>query len=290
MEGNPMSKFASGAGMRAVFAGGVLTALISAGLGFPAERRANEQATIPNFSFVDAGWSAQAPNFISPPNEPHEITNDPAYPFVRRGRNETTTFRVADLTNPILQPWAREELRKVNERIISGKPGYTVSVSCWALGVPEFLLSPVQPLFFMQTPKEVVMIHQMDQQVRHVYLNVPHSARVTPSWYGESVGHYEGDTLIVDTIGLNTRTWIDNYRTPHTEKLHVVERFHLIDGGKTLEVNIHIEDPGAFTTPWDTIQRFDRVEMGPMLEVPCAENNLNIGDLDPMPQSDKPDF
>jgi len=64
------------------------------------------------------------------------------------------------------------------------------------------------------------MIWQMDQQVRHVYLNVP-IRRIQRSWYGESVGHYEGDTLVVDTIGQDTRTFVDNYRTPHGEKLHV---------------------------------------------------------------------
>ena len=257
---------------------------------FSAESTAGAQTAIPDFSSAIAGWSAQGVNFISPPSGSHQITNDPAHRYQPNGRNEAREFRVADLTNPILQPWAREELRKVNDRIVSGKPGYTVSVSCQALGVPEFLLSPVQPLYFVQTPKEIVMIHQMDQQVRHVYLNVPHSARVKPSWYGESVGHYEGETLVVDTLGLNERTWIDNYRTPHTDQLHTVERFHLIEGGKVLEVNVHVEDPGAFTTPWDTIQRFDRVELGPMLEAPCAENNPNIGDLEPLPQADKPDF
>ncbi|HYK81410.1 MAG TPA: hypothetical protein VEU95_17370 [Micropepsaceae bacterium] len=262
---------------------GVMTALFSS-VALSAE------TPIPDFSSAIAGWSAQGVNFISPPSGPHQITNDPAHRYVPNGRNEAREFRIADLSNPILQPWAREELRKVNERILSGRPGYTRSVSCWALGVPEFLLSPVQPLYFLQTPKEVVMVQQMDQQVRHVYLNVPHSAGVTPSWYGESVGHYEGDTLVVDTIGLNDGTWIDNYRTPHTAQLHVVERFHLIDGGKVLEVNVHVEDPGAFTTPWDTIQRFDRVEFGPMLEAPCAENNLNVGDLEPMPQANRSDF
>jgi hypothetical protein len=136
-------------------------------------------------------------------------------------------------------------LRNVNERIFSGKPGYT---SSWALGVPEFLPSPVQPLYFLQTLKEVVMIQQMGQQVRHIYLNIPYSARVTTSWCGESAGHCVGDTLVVDTFGLNNSTWIDNCRTPRTAQLHVVERFHRIDGGKGLEVNVHVEDPGTFTS------------------------------------------
>jgi len=81
-----------------------------------------------------------------------------------------------------------------------------------------------------------------------------------PSWFGESVGRYEGDTLVVDTVGMNDKTYIDSYRTPHTEKLHVVERFRMIEGGKTLEVKVHVEDPGAFTTPWDAIQRYRRVD------------------------------
>jgi hypothetical protein len=88
-----------------------------------------------------------------------------------------------------------------------------------------------------------------DHQVRRVYLNVPHSANLKPSWFGESVGHYEDDSLVVDTVGLSRRTFVDNYLTPHTDQLHVVERFHVINDGKTLEVNVHVEDPGAFTTP-----------------------------------------
>ena len=108
---------------------------------------------MPDFSSAIAGWSGQGVNFITPPSGPHEVTYDPASRYRPRGRNEATEFRIADLTNPILQPWAREELRKVNERILSGKTGYTVNVSCQALGVPEFLISPVQPLFSFRRPK-----------------------------------------------------------------------------------------------------------------------------------------
>jgi hypothetical protein len=131
-----------------------------------------------------------------------------------------------------------------------------------------------------------------DHQVRHVYMNVPHSADLKPSWFGESVGHYEGDGLVVDTIGLSDRTFVDNYQTPHTTQLHVVERFHLVDGGKTLEVNARIEDPGAFTTPWNAIQHYRRVEQGPLAEMACAENNGDHfhQELGAMPQADKPDF
>lgn len=88
------------------------------------------------------------------------------------------------------------------------------------------------PLLILQTPREVVMIKEDGMEIRHVYLDVPHSANPKPSWYGESVGHYEGDTLVVDTIGLNARTVLDVYRTPHTEKLHVVERWRTINEGR----------------------------------------------------------
>ena len=145
---------------------------------------------------------------------------------------------------------------------------------------------------FLQTPKEVWMIWTEDNQIRRVYMNVPHSANLKPSWYGESVGHYEGDTLVIDTIGLNDQTYIDNYRTPHTDRLHVVERFHMVEGGKTLEVDLHVEDPGAFTVSWNAIQRYRRVEQGPIVESFCAEGNFNYFnyDIEPIPQADKPDF
>jgi len=245
------------------------------------------------------GWIAADQVFLPPASGPGPIMPDPAH-LPRPGR---PAFRVADLSNPILQPWAREELQKVNERALSGRAAYTPKERCWPIGVPGFLLYPVFPVYFVQTPEKVVMIWAEDHQVRHIYLNRQHSARVTPSWFGESVGRYEGDTLVVDTVGLNTRTFVDSYRTPHTDRLHVVERFRMIDGGRAMEVQVHVEDPGAFTTPWDAVQRYRRIDAnhtetdprvphGPLEEMVCAENNgdiLNEG-LEPIPQSDKPDF
>ena len=70
------------------------------------------------------------------------------------------------------------------------------------------------PVYFVQSPKEVAIIFESDHQVRRVYLDVPHSENPTPSWYGESVGHYEGDTLVIDTIALNEKTFVDAFRTP----------------------------------------------------------------------------
>jgi hypothetical protein len=159
-------------------------------------------------------------------------------------------------------------------------------------GVPGFSSYVVEPVFFVQSPKEVLIIYSGDQQVRRVWLGVPHSANPKPSWYGDSVGHYEnGDTLVVDTIGLNARTFLDNYRTPHTEKLHVVERYRLSDDGRTVENLIQVEDPDTFNQPWSAIQRYRKVQQGPMDEQVCAENTTDLGLFDiSIPQSKRPDF
>jgi hypothetical protein len=119
----------------------------------------------------------------------------------------------------------------------------------WAF--PGFILRPMtEPMYFIHTPKEVVMILSSKQEIRHFYLTDKHSTNVKPSWYGESIGHYEGDTLVVDTIGIDERTWVDGFGTPHSKQLHVVERFRLTDNGNVLEANIRVDDPGAFTMPW----------------------------------------
>jgi hypothetical protein len=260
--------------------------------------RAEQNPPIPNFAPDNmTGWlKGPGDEFLQPALGPGPVRSDPAHPYVSNAVARQETIKVADLTNPILQPWVIEQMKKANDEVFAGKVGFTARSRCWPHGVPGFLLYPVHPIFFIQTPKEVLMTWGQDFQLRHVYLNVPHSPDPKPSWYGESIGHYEnGDTLVVDTIGLNDRTYVDNYRTPHTAKLHVVERFKLIDGGEGIEVTARVEDPGAFTMPWNAVQRYRRDQRGtevPLHEMVCAENN---GDhfnqrLYPIPQADKPDF
>jgi hypothetical protein len=279
--------------------GGVLAGLVCAAVGvgavFGAET-AQVANAVPNLAPTSTtGWLAQDDEFIPPPSGPGPVRSDPGRPYISFYKwrdNPNPMFRVADLSNPILQPWARERLRQVNERVLAGKVVSIPKERCWPVGVPAFLLLPATPVYFMQTRKEVVMVWMQDHQVRHIYLDVPHAASPKPSWFGDSVGRYEGDALVVDTVGLSARTFVDNYQTPHTDQLHVVERFHLVDAGRTLEVNAHVEDAGAFTTPWNAIQRYRRVEQGPLVEMACAENNDDHfhHDLDPMPQADHPDF
>jgi hypothetical protein len=131
-----------------------------------------------------------------------------------------------------------------------------------------------------------------DHMVRRIFLTDKHSEGVKPSWFGESIGRYENGELVVDTIGLSTRnSFIDWYRTPHTEKEHVVERYKLTGDGNVLEVLVTVEDPDTFNEPLYMIQRWRKVRNA-MLEAVCAENN---GDhfghnLFPIPQAEKPDF
>jgi hypothetical protein len=271
---------------------GVLSGLLCGGAALGASN-----GSIPDFSPNDSvSWVGEG-GFKPLSNGAGPVTEDPSHPAVGndefRRTGKQPSFATADLSNPILQPWARDALRKRNERILAGEPGFGPRVSCWPGGVPTFLLgAPFRPMFIIQGTKEVVMILQLDHQIRRIYLDVPHSANVKPSWYGESIGHYEGDTLVVDTIGLNDRTYVDNFLTPHTDKLHVVERFRLIDGGKTIEVSIHVEDPGAFTTPWNAIQRYRQTQGGPMEEMVCAENNAEYFGYEVVPllQAKTPDF
>jgi hypothetical protein len=309
-EENPMSRHAANL-TGGVFAGAVY---LAGSLSFSATAQG---VLPPNFApNPSVGWYAYNRLFIPPAAGPGPLLQDPAHPYVSNDEFRVTgrqpTPRVADLNNPILQPWAREVVRKRNELVLSGKQVGTPTASCWPKGVTGFLLSPMtQPMYFVQGPKQVVMILTSFNDVRRIYLTDKHSENVKTSWYGESIGRYEGDTLVVDTIGLDDRTWVDGFGTPHTKQLHVVERWHRIDGGENLEVNVHVEDPGAFTTPWNAIQRFRQYEAavrqmpikrlaqlasgeeGPLRERSCAENPNSFfpGTVAlPIPQAVVPDF
>jgi len=237
-----------------------------------------ERAAIPNFApDTKTGWQLTDDDFVLPPNGgPSPVVSDPRYPYIsfyRYQQNPRPTFRVADLDNIILQPSTKDALRKANEKVLSGEIIAVPKERCWPVGVPAFLLYPATPVYFLQTPKEVLLVWMQDHQVRRVRLNEKHEPNARSGWFGDSVGHYEGDTLVVDTIGLSPRTFVDNYFTPHTDQLHVVERFRMIEGGQTLQVQVHVEDPGAFTTPWNAMQLYRRMDNGPMIETVCAENN-----------------
>jgi hypothetical protein len=139
------------------------------------------------------------------------------------------TKLVGDYTNPILRPETAEIVRKHAEMSLAGLGYPSPRNQCWPQGVPFIFTNAA--VLLLQQPDKITMLYDEDHEVRRVRMNVPHTAQVTPSWYGDSVGHYEGDTLVIDTVGFKIGPFsaVDQYGTPYTQALHVVERYRLID-------------------------------------------------------------
>ena len=237
-----------------------------------------QHSDIPDFSSNGTGWQAgNGGDYAAVPGSPMPIREDPRYPYVPNNTGKQPTFRIGDIANPNLKQWARDAMKKDNDEVLAGKIAYTPYSTCHPAGVPAADLQG-GPFFFVQGPKEVLILMQQDAQVRHVYLDVPHSRDVKPSWYGESVGRYDSDgSLVVDTIGLAPNSFVDAYRTPHTDKLHVIERFRLVNDGKAMQIAIHIDDPDTFNQPYDVTRTYRRIS-GHLDEEICAENNQHLFD------------
>jgi len=221
---------------------------------------------------------------------------------------------VGDYTNPVLQPWAAEVVRKFGEMSLSGVGVPSPRNQCWPGGVPFVFTSGA--IQILQQPHKIAILYNYDNQVRYVRLNQSHPVRMTPAWYGDSVGHYEGETLVVDTVGIKVGPFaaVDWYGTPHTEALHVVERYRFIDydtakegwerdakenwraqpapsyRGRYLQLEFTVEDEGAFTTPWTATMTYGR-SRGDWGELVCAENTKwYSGKEAAVPRADQPDF
>ncbi len=264
-------------------------------LALVASAAAQQTAAPPDFSSNLAGWvglNGTGPFFESVPGRVPPVTSDPAHPFVPNaaGLGTQPTFRIPDLSNPNLKPWVKERMKKDTDDILARKkPAFSAQSSCWPAGVPFFMgYGGPDPLVFIQTPKQVRIMWREDNQTRRIAMDAPHSTNPKPSWYGESVGHYEGDTLVVDTIGLNDRTVVDIYRTPHSEKLHVVERWRMLYGGQGMEVIFTVDDTDAFYEPWSGMRRYRRVQQTGYEKI-CAEGNRHLFDWR-MPMAEKLDF
>jgi len=265
----------------------------------PAQAPSQELATgkIPQLASAQFAWLALGVTWFDPPPGLGRgpIKADPAHPYVGNRDRGQVTLHIGNAKDPVLKPWAAKQMQESNEEALSGKRGlpFSAQQSCYPGGVPEQLLTPAQPFYFIQTPTQVWMIWETDHMVRRVYMTDRHSEAVKPSWFGESIGHYEnGDTLVVDTVGLQAKnSYLDWFRTPHTEKLHVVERFKLSTDSKMLEALVKVEDPDTFNEPLYMVRRWNKVP-NQLLEMVCAENN---GDhfgknLFPVPRAEKPDF
>jgi hypothetical protein len=252
--------------------------------------------------------------FEPPRSGPGPVTNKSRLP------NGVANFQqlVGDYTNPILKPQAAEIVKQHGDISAAGNGYQTPSNQCWPQGVPYIFWDFWVEMH--QQPDKVIMIYRHGNEVRWVRMNQPHPAQPMPSWHGDSVGHYEGDTLVIDTVAMKVGPFpmIDMYGTPQTPALHVVERYRLVDyeaardamernekenfkasgggdfdlnyRGKVLQLHFTVEDENVFTVPWTATITY-RPASNPRTELICAENPREPnGKLSAVPQAEKPDF
>ena len=247
-------------------------------------------AAAPNFT---GQW--RAGGFEPPPNGRGGVKQHPG--FQQRGSRENgrrvaPVPAIADLNDNLLKPWAAARLKETVDKRIAGEIILPARSLCWPNGVPGVIGFGGQ-IQLLQTQDQVTIHYEEGPEMRRIYLNRPHSQNLAPSWYGESVGHYEGDTLVVDTNGFNDKTVVDDFQTPHSEKMRVIERYRLIDNGNTLQVIFTVEDPETFNEAWSGMVRYQRPEPGTkFVEIRCAENNFDVltGKEYPLPKATKLDF
>ena len=268
--------------------------------------------SIPDLSGI---WVHTLPGFEPLPSGPTALVNRS-----RRPNGTGDILKLAgDYTNPILKPGAAEVVKRHGELGLNGIGDPNPRNQCWPEGEP-FVFSD-GPTQLLQQPDKVTILYGYDHQVRHVRMNQRHPAQVTPSWYGDSVGHYEGDTLVIDTVGMKAGPYsmVDWYGTPHTEALHVVERYRLLDPeaakegferdakqhnvaegmrnansrGKYLQLQFTVEDKGVFTTSWTATMTYGSRGSNPAdwAEQACAENIQWYSGKDAdVPRAVRPDF
>jgi hypothetical protein len=274
-------------------------------------------AEVPDFS---GNWARPYIGFEPPASGPGPIVNRSRI----NGQSNINQF-VGDYTSTILKPAAAEAVRKHGDLELKGLTAPNPSNQCLPMSPPYILQR--QQIQVLQRKDTITILYSEDDQVRRVRLNGKHPTRVTPSWYGDSVGRFEGDTLIVDTVGIRSgpHSMIDSYGTPYSEALHLIERYRLIDyeeaqgaakraetenrrlladnilgngvgidreyRGKSLQVQFTVEDANTFTTQWSATSTYWRSDAD-WTERVCAENpnEYYAGQTAGVPRADKPDF
>jgi len=181
---------------------------------------------------------------------------------------------------PPMTPWGEEQF-KANKSSFGAHPypldetNDPVLHGCLPPGVPRVYVHPF-PFQFIQTPDEIVILFEVDSLRREIYMNgATHDPGLVPLWMGDSIGHWEGDTLVVDAVNFNTKTWLDRVGHPHSDALHVVERFKKIDHDHLVD-DITIEDPKAYTRPWTAHMKF-RLRPWKLTEQFCEDGDSFLG-------------
>jgi hypothetical protein len=282
----------------------------------PAGSGTQGAASVPDFS---GPWAHPALGFGPPLSGPGPVRNKSRLPSGAGNFN----LIVGDYTSPILKPEAAEVVKRLGEISSSGLAFPDPDNMC--------LQNPLPYIFWnfsvrlLQQPDKVTLIYAHDDDFREVRLNQPHPATVIPSVHGDSVGHYEGDTLVIDTVGIKVGPYrmVDRFGTPYTKALHVVERYRLLDPeatkealeraekewprvggaidpnyrGKGLQLEFTVEDAGVFTMPWSATITYGRDANSYWEERVCAENvqhdyegNYFSDKNAHLPTAERPDF
>ncbi|MGA3295545.1 MAG: hypothetical protein ABSE45_16370 [Candidatus Acidiferrales bacterium] len=180
----------------------------------------------------------------------------------------------AKAEQPVLTPTAAAELKVLEDEEAKNEEPPTESANCVPPGMPTIMFQPYD-IEFLFTPGRVTIIQEAYMQVRRVFTDGRgHPADLDPTFNGHSIGHWEGDTLVVDTVGLGHRLPLGFNRLQHGPNLHVVERIHLIDPD-TLEDAMTLTDPDVLEKPWHMVRTFHRHRDLDQLEFICEENNRN---------------
>jgi hypothetical protein len=188
-------------------------------------------------------------------------------------QNYVLDFGKSDADSP-MTPWAAAKYKVTGPMYHGSDPKTVMSdpvFQCFPPGVPRIYLFNF-PVQIVQIPGQVLMLFEYDHYVRRIYTDGrPHDPGNGPLWMGDSIGKWEGDTLVVDTVNFNDKTLIDRVGRPHSDALHLVERIRHIDP-KFMEIEFTVDDPKAYTKPWRTKLIFESRPDWKIMEQICEDN------------------
>lgn len=179
-------------------------------------------------------------------------------------------LRTTSGAEPPLLPEAKAVYDKHRASRKAGDTSYDPTRQCLPHGVPRIAYEPM-PFELLPQAKQVVFMYQWNRLVRLVDLNKEHTEPPGPTFLGQSVGHWDGDTLVVDTNSFNDMSLLDADGMPHSDQLHVIERYTLDTSGNKMDAVITVEDPQTFSRPWETRVSFKRLHNVRIEEDVCVE-------------------
>ena len=192
------------------------------------------------------------------------------------GRSGDSGGFVFSKEEPPMTPWAEAKYKAAKAVHVGGYAGESddTTMTCFPPGVPRIYLFNF-PMEIFQVPGRVLIVHEFGHYIRQIFTDGrPHSKDLIPTWMGDSIGKWEGDTLVVDTVGFNDKTWLDQVGHPHSDALHLVERIHRVVPD-LLQIDFTFDDPKAFTKPWTGTKQFKLRPDWQIAEYVCEENFSN---------------